>query len=72
MSANSGDDIAGTIYKMGENVLASGEFSVGDRVAAFHPMFTPGGAYAEYALAPQSTILKLPVAVSFEGEQTSP
>jgi NADPH2:quinone reductase len=67
MSVNSGDDIAGTVHDLGENVLASGEFHIGDRVAAFHPMLSPGGAYAEYAIAPQSTILKLPKSVSFEG-----
>ena len=64
---NSGDDIAGTVYQLGLNVLASAEFQIGDRVAAFHPMLSPGGAYAEYAVAPQSTVLKLPTGISFEG-----
>jgi D-arabinose 1-dehydrogenase-like Zn-dependent alcohol dehydrogenase len=67
ISANSGDDVAGTIYEVGENVKRSGEFHVGDRVAAFHPMFSPGGAYAEYALAPQHTTFKIPDQTSFEG-----
>jgi hypothetical protein len=68
ISANSGDDIiAGTVHELGQNVLASGEFQVGDRVAAFHPMLSPGGAYAEYSVAPQSTVLKIPTSISFEG-----
>jgi NADPH2:quinone reductase len=72
MSVNSGDDIAGTVYNLGEDVLASGEFHIGDRVAAFHPMLSPGGAYAEYAVAPQSTIMKLPKGVGFEGNWNAP
>lgn len=40
---------------------------MGDRVAAFHPMLTPGGAYAEYALAPVNTTFKIPEGVGFEG-----
>jgi len=53
---------------MGKVVEKSAEFKVGDRVAAFHVMGTPGGAYAEYAVAPATTILKLPEAVTFEGQ----
>ena len=45
---NQGDDIAGTIYNVGEAVT---EFQVGDRVAAFHEMLAPGGSYAEYAVS---------------------
>src|ERR1700710_2178932 len=45
---NQGDDIAGTIHEIGEGVT---EFRKGDRVAAFHEMMTPGGSYAEYAVA---------------------
>lgn len=67
ISVNSGDDIAGVVHDLGKDVQASGEFQVGDRVAAFHPMLSPGGAYAEYAVAPQSTVMKLPLSISFEG-----
>lgn len=45
---NSGDDIAGIVEKVGENVT---EFKLGDRVAAFHEMMTPHGSFAEYAIA---------------------
>ncbi|RDW58123.1 hypothetical protein BP6252_13534 [Coleophoma cylindrospora] len=44
LSMNSGDDIAGYIHDLGENAKAGGEFRIGDRVAAFHPMLTPGEA----------------------------
>ena len=64
---NSGDDIAGTVHELGTSVQASGEFQIGDRVAAFHPMLSPGGAYAEYSVAPQSTVLKIPIGTTFEG-----
>jgi len=64
---NSGDDIAGTVYAIGENVKSTGEFHAGDRVAAFHPMMSPHGAYAEYAVAPQNTVFKIPERTSFEG-----
>lgn len=69
ISINSGDDIAGIVYSIGSNVNASGEFSKGDRVAAFHPMLTPHGAYAEYAVAPAHTVFLIPQHVGFEGEQ---
>lgn len=45
---NQGDDIAGIVHEVGDDVT---EFKVGDIVAAFHQMRTPGGSYAEYALA---------------------
>jgi NADPH:quinone reductase len=69
MSVNSGDDIAGTVYALGKDAEDTNEFRIGDRVAAFHPMLTPGGAYAEYAVAPQHTVFKIPVHTSFEGRQ---
>jgi hypothetical protein len=42
---NPGDDVAGFVHAVGEGVT---EFHVGDRVAAFHEMRTPHGAFAEY------------------------
>jgi NADPH:quinone reductase len=42
------------------------EFKVGDRVAAFHEMFTPHGAFAEFAIAPSWTTFHVPKGVSFE------
>ncbi|KAI9845782.1 MAG: hypothetical protein M1838_001543 [Thelocarpon superellum] len=66
ISVNSGDDMAGTIHSMGANVVATGELHIGDRVAAFHPMLTPGGAYAEFAVAPAHTVFIIPGHVTFE------
>ncbi|KAK0103495.1 hypothetical protein ONS95_005516 [Cadophora gregata] len=61
--------MAGTVHKLGENV---NEFEIGDRVAAFHPMFTPGGTYAEYALAPKYTVFKILDEMIFEEAATIP
>lgn len=69
-SLNSGDDLAGTIAALGPDNPTS--FKVGDRVAAFHPMLSPGGAYAEYALAPAATICHIPDLTSFEEAATIP
>ena len=44
---NSGDDIAGTVHALGSSVEACGRFTKGDRVAAFHRIGTPGGAYGK-------------------------
>lgn len=44
------------------------ELQVGDRVAAFHEMRTPGGSYAEYAVAWAHTTFHLPKQTSFEGQ----
>lgn len=71
MSVNSGDDIAGTVHVLGKDAEATGEFHIGDRVAAFHPMLTPGGAYAEYAVAPAHTVFHLSSNISFEGKSSS-
>ncbi|KAI9658958.1 MAG: hypothetical protein M1821_001918 [Bathelium mastoideum] len=60
---NQGDDIAGTISAVGENVT---EFKVGDRVGAFHEMRTPGGSYAEYALAWAHTTFHIPKTTTYE------
>ncbi|KAI1357769.1 GroES-like protein [Xylaria arbuscula] len=60
---NEGDDIAGFVDQVGENVY---EFKPGDRVGAFHEMMTPHGSYAEYALAWQHTTFHIPKHTSFE------
>jgi len=60
---NTGDDIAGEVAEVGEDVF---EFKPGDKVAAFHEMTTSGGAFAEYAIAPASTTFHLPKKTSFE------
>ncbi|KAF2095565.1 zinc-binding oxidoreductase-like protein ToxD [Rhizodiscina lignyota] len=60
---NTGDDIGGIVEKVGDQVF---EFRYGDRVAAFHTMRTPGGSYAEYALAEQHTTFHIPKKTSFE------
>ncbi|KAF2486477.1 chaperonin 10-like protein [Neohortaea acidophila] len=62
-SLNQGDDIAGIIHSVGEEVV---EFKRGDRVAALHPLRTRGGSYAEFALAPAYTTFHLPKKISFE------
>lgn len=66
---NQGDDMAGTVEKVGAIVK---EFHKGDRVAGFHVMMTPGGSYAEYGLAPQHTTFHIPDIVSFEEAATVP
>ncbi|KAI1133363.1 GroES-like protein [Nemania abortiva] len=60
---NTGDDIAGIVHEVGENVT---EFKVGDRVAAFHEMMEPGGSYAEYAVAWQHTTFHIPEETTYE------
>jgi NADPH2:quinone reductase len=62
-SSNSGDDMAGVVSSVGTNVL---EFKPGDRVAAFHTMQGPGGAFAEYGLAESWTTFHIPDGISFE------
>ncbi|TGO09150.1 hypothetical protein BTUL_0177g00090 [Botrytis tulipae] len=47
ISPNSGDDIAGAVYSIGTNAQTNNKYSLGDRVAAFHPMLEPHGASAE-------------------------
>lgn len=66
---NSGDDLAGTVAQVGSNVS---RFRVGDRVAAFHPMGQPFGAYAEYAVAPAHTVFQIPQSMSFDEASTIP
>lgn len=62
--ANHGDDIAGYVEAVGEGVTG---FRPGDRVAAFHKMFTPHGSYAEYSVAAAKSAFHLPKDTSFEG-----
>ncbi|KEF58205.1 uncharacterized protein A1O9_06131 [Exophiala aquamarina CBS 119918] len=69
LSLNSGDDLAGTVVAVGSNVS---RLQIGARVAAFHPMFAPFGAYAEYAVAPAHTVLKIPRIMSYEEAATIP
>ncbi|KAJ5091216.1 chaperonin 10-like protein [Penicillium alfredii] len=66
---NQGDDISGIVHCTGKNVT---EFKPGDRVAAFHEIMTPGGSYAEYALAWASTTFHIPNHTSFEEAATIP
>ncbi|KAI9034775.1 zinc-binding alcohol dehydrogenase family protein [Aspergillus affinis] len=66
---NSGDDIAGTVEAVGEDVVG---FHKGDRVAAFHEMMTPNGAFAEYAIAPYYTTFHIPDLISYEEAATIP
>ncbi|KAJ5798539.1 uncharacterized protein N7503_007835 [Penicillium pulvis] len=66
---NEGDDIAGYIEAVGEDVVG---FSKGDKVAAFHQMSTPNGSYGEYAIAPAHTTFHLPAKISFEEAATVP
>lgn len=66
---NTGDDIAGIVHSVGSDVT---EFKPGDRVAAFHVMRSPGGAFAEYAIAPATTTFHIPAATSFEEAATIP
>lgn len=61
---NEGDDIAGIVASVGEDVT---EFKPGDRVAAFHEMGAPGGSFAEYAVAWGYTTFHIPKTISFEG-----
>ncbi|KAH8900959.1 GroES-like protein [Thozetella sp. PMI_491] len=68
-AGNHGDDMAGYIEAVGEGVL---EFRPGDRVAAFHQMFTPHGAYAEFSVAWAKSTFRLPDNVSFEEGATIP
>jgi len=66
---NQGDDIAGIVHSVGDNVSS---FKPGDRVASFHEMLTPGGAFAEYAVGLEATTFHIPKSVSFEEASTIP
>jgi NADPH2:quinone reductase len=64
-----GDDISGIIHSTGSAVT---EFKPGDRVAAFHRMWDPNGAHAEFAIAPYTTTFNLPPNITFEEGATIP
>jgi NADPH2:quinone reductase len=66
---NTGDDIAGTVEDVGEDVVG---FKKGDRVAAFHEMKASHGAFAEYAIAPYYTTFHIPKSTSYEEAATIP
>jgi NADPH2:quinone reductase len=66
---NSGDDIAGIVHSVGEEVY---EFKPGDRVAAFHECGSGNGSFAEYAVAPDWTTFHVPPNISFEDAATIP
>lgn len=63
--ANTGDDIAGIVHSVGENIT---EFKPGDRVAAYHEIGADHGSYAEYAIAWGYTTFHLPKQTTFEGK----
>lgn len=60
---NTGDDIAGIVQAVGSKVT---DFKAGDKVAAFHELRTPGGSFAEYAVAYEHATFTLPANTSFE------
>jgi NADPH2:quinone reductase len=60
---NSGDDVAGYVETTGPNVF---DYVKGDRVAGYHVVPQPHGAFAEYAIVQEHTTFRLPPEVSFE------
>ncbi|KAH0489357.1 hypothetical protein TgHK011_009789 [Trichoderma gracile] len=67
--SNEGDDFAGVVHEVGGRVI---EFKVGDRVGVFHKTLSPGGGWAEYAIAWESMAFHLAGHVSFEESATIP
>lgn len=61
--SNSGDDLSGTILTVGKDVT---HLHVGDRVAAFHQIGAPYGAFAEYAVVTASTTFVIPDELGWE------
>jgi NADPH2:quinone reductase len=59
--------MAGIVYALGAKAAKTCEFKIGDRVAAFHPMMAPHGSFADFAVAPNHSVLKLPEGIGFEG-----
>ncbi|KAK6338478.1 hypothetical protein TWF730_002541 [Orbilia blumenaviensis] len=68
-SANTGDDFSGYVEAVGSEVY---EVKKGDRVIAYRHWENPYGSYAEYALAFDFMVVKLPEKVSFEEAATIP
>ncbi|KAJ5691849.1 hypothetical protein N7462_001272 [Penicillium macrosclerotiorum] len=66
---NQGDDIAGYVESTGEDVR---QFKKGDKVAAFHEMFSLHGGFAEYAIAHADSTFHIPDKTSFEEAATIP
>jgi NADPH2:quinone reductase len=66
---NQGDDIAGIVHSVGTGVT---NFRPGDRVASFHEMLTPHGAFGEYAIGLEATTFHIPTTVSFDEAATIP
>ncbi|KAJ6017428.1 quinone oxidoreductase [Penicillium sp. IBT 35674x] len=58
MAVNSGDDVAGYVISVGEEIKSTREFHIVDRVADFHRMLLPGGAYVEFAVVPDHIRLR--------------
>ena len=61
-----GSDVAGLVSQLGPDVS---NFAVGERVAAYLRIGKDGG-YAEYVLAPTTTVFKIPPEISFEEAST--
>ena len=66
---NQGDDFGGIVHSVGANIT---EFHPGDRVAGFHAMMKPGGAYAEYTISPAHMTFHIPKKTTFEEAATIP
>ncbi|EHK19345.1 uncharacterized protein TRIVIDRAFT_49491 [Trichoderma virens Gv29-8] len=67
--SNEGDDFAGVVHEIGQSVT---EFKVSDRVGVFHKTLSPGGGWAQYAIAWESMTFHLADHVSFEEAATIP
>lgn len=62
--SNEGGDFAGIVYEIEQQVIES---KVGDRVGASHKTLSPGGGWAEYAIAWESMTFHLADHASFKG-----
>jgi NADPH2:quinone reductase len=69
VKVNQGDDVGGIVSAVGSSVR---NFRPGDRVAGFHVMDVPRGAYAEYTVCPDHTVFHIPDSMSFEEAATIP
>jgi NADPH:quinone reductase len=61
-----GSDISGHVSQLGPDVT---NFAVGERVAAYLRIGKDGG-YAEYVIAPTTTVFKIPPQITFEEAST--